>query len=116
MKFSIFSKFSKNQKIFKKPSKIYGGEPPYFRRKIDCFLNSFLFFEIFENIENFNFFSSFKAFLKTTPVAAIGNFNIRMPRKHTSVIASAYRYLNDGDDGDSNDNSETNRRDGNAEK
>ena len=26
------------------------------------------------------------------------------------MIASAYRYLNDGDDGDSNDNSETKRR------
>ena len=62
-------------KIFKKQWKIR-GEPPYFRKKIDCFLNIFLFFENFENIENFNFFSSFKVFLKTTPVAHIGNFKI----------------------------------------
>ena len=98
------SKIKKIQKktktwIFKKSKNIQKtientGGTPVFSEKIDCFLNIFWFFENFENIENFNFFSSFKVFLKTTPVAAIGNFNIceskQVSESETAVSESIF--------------------------
>ena len=51
LKFSIFSKFSKNQKIFKKQSKIRGF--PVFSEKIDCF------FDFLAYLEKFRFLSFF---------------------------------------------------------
>ena len=92
--FSIFLKISKNKKIFKKQSKIR-GEPPIFG-KSTLFFEYFLIFQNFDNIENLNFFSSFKVFLKTTPVAHVGSFNVKFENSasvkdiHGKAIDGAY--------------------------